>query len=107
VCKLEKEDFTIFFLHLYVLGRVCSLESVVRKRDVTAAQLDTCMANHVAEIVRNLLEAKTLTRATYTHVKARNAEGRRKSEYDKQHQLKRKIELQQSEIELEIPKTYT
>jgi len=40
----------------------------VRNRDVTAAELDTCMANHVTEIVRNILEAITLTRATYTHV---------------------------------------
>ena len=53
---------------MYVLGGVCSLESVVRNRDVTAAELDTCMANHVAEIVKNFLEAITLTRATYSHV---------------------------------------
>ena len=39
-----------------------------RNRDVTAAELDTCIANHVTEIVRNILEAITLTRAAYTHV---------------------------------------
>jgi len=46
------------------------------------------------------------TRYVYTCVGAECGRGR-KSEYDKQHQLKRNIEVQQSEIELEIPKTYT
>ena len=57
------------FWHVYVLGGVYSLEKFHKtvRSEVTAAELDTCMANHVTEIVRNVLEAITLTRATYTH----------------------------------------
>jgi len=36
------------------------------------------------QIVRNLLEAITLTRATYTHVWARNAEGGNAKQYIRQ-----------------------
>jgi len=61
-------------MYIYIWWKQCAWKPLKkmktreeRNRDVTAAELDTCMANHVTEIVRNILEAITLTRATYTH----------------------------------------
>jgi len=62
VCKTS---FFFFFWHVYVLGKVYPLQiSLTEMRDVIAAL--------------------TLALATYTHVRARNAEGKGKRQYIRQ-----------------------